>query len=125
MLLSIADYNVYSKGLFDKGEKQGIYRPKQEDSGIYGDGDTQYEQLKKTDKFRPDKDFQGVDRSKEARRDGPVQFEKEEDPFGIDQFLTEAKRGKNALDSIGSKGSMAASAGSNKREHYEGGSHRR
>lgn len=42
----------------------------------------------------PDKEFSGTDRSTaQAGRSGPVQFEKEEeDPFGLDQFLTQAKR---------------------------------
>ncbi len=33
-------------------------------------------------------------------RDGPVQFEKsvEEDPFGLNQFLTEAKKAKRPSD---------------------------
>ena len=48
-------------------------------------------------RFAPDKEFAGTDRSQ--RRDGPVQFEKEEeDPFGLDKFLTEAKEGKRPLD---------------------------
>lgn len=40
----------------------------------------------------PDKEFSGTDRN--ATRSGPVQFEKEkeEDPFGLDQFLNQAKR---------------------------------
>ena len=41
----------------------------------------------------PDKEFSGTDRL--ATRAGPVQFEKEkleEDPFGLDQFLKQAKR---------------------------------
>lgn len=42
-------------------------------------------------RFVPDKEFSGVDRS--VPRSGPVQFEKEEeDPFGLDQFLKQAKR---------------------------------
>lgn len=42
-------------------------------------------------RFVPDKEFSGTDRT--ATRSGPVQFEKEEeDPFGLDQFLTQAKR---------------------------------
>jgi SNW domain-containing protein 1 len=42
----------------------------------------------------PDKEFSGTDRSAaQGGRSGPVQFEKEEDdPFGLDQFLTQAKR---------------------------------
>lgn len=42
-------------------------------------------------RFVPDKEFSGTDRT--ATRSGPVQFEKEEeDPFGLDQFLKQAKR---------------------------------
>jgi SNW domain-containing protein 1 len=49
-------------------------------------------------RFQPDKEFAGTDRN--VRRDGPVQFERdEEDPFGLDKFLTEAKRaGKRTAD---------------------------
>lgn len=45
-------------------------------------------------RFVPDKDFSGTDRSGGGggARSGPVQFEKEEDPFGLDQFLSQAKR---------------------------------
>lgn len=39
----------------------------------------------------PDKEFSGTDRTG-AGRSGPVQFEREEDPFGLDQFLSQAKR---------------------------------
>lgn len=44
-------------------------------------------------RFVPDKGFSGADAA--ARREGPVQFEKqeEEDPFGLGKFLDEAKRG--------------------------------
>lgn len=42
-------------------------------------------------RFVPDKEFSGTDRSG-AGRSGPVQFEREEDPFGLDQFLSQAKR---------------------------------
>ena len=49
-------------------------------------------------RFVPDKEFTGTDRSQV--RDGPVQFEKavEEDPFGLNQFLTEAKKAKRTSD---------------------------
>lgn len=49
-------------------------------------------------------------------------FEKDEaDPFGMDQFLTGAKK-TNALDSIGKSGQMAAAGGASRmddlsREH--------
>ena len=42
-------------------------------------------------RFVPDREFAGTDRS--SRREGPVQFEREEeeDPFGLDTFLKSAK----------------------------------
>lgn len=43
-------------------------------------------------RFVPDKQFAGTDRSQ--RRDGPVQFEKDdEDIFGLTKFLEDAKKG--------------------------------
>ena len=40
-----------------------------------------------------------MDTDRTQRRDGPVQSEKEEeDPFGLDKFLTAAKEGKRPLD---------------------------
>lgn len=50
-------------------------------------------------RFQPDKGFAGTDRTQQ--RDGPVKFvreKEEEDPFGLDKFLTEAKKGKRPLD---------------------------
>lgn len=55
-------------------------------------------------RFVPDRGFAGTDRN--ARREGPVQFEQEEeDPFGLGQFLEQAKRGdkRNADDSRSSR----------------------
>lgn len=40
-------------------------------------------------RFVPDKEFSGSDR-RQRGREGPVQFE--EDPFGLDKFLEEAKQ---------------------------------
>lgn len=41
----------------------------------------------------PDKEFSGTDRSAvQGGRSGPLQFEKDEDdPFGLEQFLKQAK----------------------------------
>ena len=52
-----------------------------------------------TCRFQPDKGFSGADQA--PTRDGPVQFEKdtaEEDPFGLNKFLTEAKKAKRPVD---------------------------
>ncbi|EFN68099.1 SNW domain-containing protein 1 [Camponotus floridanus] len=84
------EYNVYDKPWKDGNSiASHIYRPnKNIDKDTYGD---ELEKLIKTNRFVPDKEFSGTDRS--ATRSGPVQFEKEEeDPFGLDQFLKQAKR---------------------------------
>ena len=49
-------------------------------------------------RFQPEKGFEGTDQTQ--RRDGPVQFQKdvEEDPFGLNKFLTEAKKGKRQAE---------------------------
>ncbi|XP_070578440.1 LOW QUALITY PROTEIN: SNW domain-containing protein 1-like [Ptychodera flava] len=85
-------YNVYSEPWRkEHNVNQSLYRPsKNIDKDVYGDD---LEALMKSrGQFVPDKEFEGTDRSR--RRDGPVQFEKdeEEDPFGLDKFLTEAKK---------------------------------
>jgi len=83
-------YNVYDKPWREGGSLgQHIYRPSRNlDKDVYGDD---LDKLIKTNRFVPDKEFSGTDRT--ATRSGPVQFEKEEeDPFGLDQFLTQAKR---------------------------------
>ncbi|GBM08550.1 SNW domain-containing protein 1 [Araneus ventricosus] len=85
------DYNVYDKPWrSQQAVSNNIYRPKgNADKDIYGED---FDKLLKTNRFVPDKEFAGTDRS--GRREGPVQFEKqeEEDPFGLDKFLTEAKK---------------------------------
>ena len=68
-----------------------IYRPgKNIDKEAYG-GQEDLDELRKTNRFVPDKEFSGTDRGQ--ARSGPVQFEKDEDdPFGLDQFLHAAKK---------------------------------
>merc|ERR1719400_2241679 len=66
----------------------------------YG-GQEVLDELRKTNRFVPDKEFSGTDRTT-AGRSGPVQFEKDEDdPFGLDQFLDTAKRASNGRSSDG------------------------
>ncbi|XP_072285187.1 SNW domain-containing protein 1 [Pyxicephalus adspersus] len=78
-------YNVYDQPWRSSKEMaQTIYRPKNQDMDYGPDLDT----LMKTSRFVPDKEFAGADRKQ--RSDGPVQFE--EDPFGLDKFLEEAKQ---------------------------------
>uniref|UniRef100_A0A672T2I3 SNW domain-containing protein 1 n=1 Tax=Sinocyclocheilus grahami TaxID=75366 RepID=A0A672T2I3_SINGR len=76
-------YNVYDQP-FRSGRDmaQNIYRPSK-NADVYGDDlDTHAEQ------FVPDREFSGADHG--PRRDGPVQFE--EDAFGLNKFLEEAKQ---------------------------------
>lgn len=84
-------YNVYDKPWREGGSMANhLYRPSRNiDKDIYGGEDL--EKVIKTNRFVPDKEFGGTDRSG-AGRSGPVQFEKEEDPFGLDQFLSQAKK---------------------------------
>ena len=92
------DYAVYDRPWKTGNEvAQTIYRPRGNwEKETYGD---ELEDLASTSKFVPDKGFEGTDRR--AKRDGPVVFEKtekivdkteEEDPFGLDVFLKEAKK---------------------------------
>jgi len=85
-------YNVYDKPWRDSNTLGAhIYRPsKQADSENYG-GDL--DAIVNTKRFVPDKQFSGASRDAAAgQRSGPVEFEKEEDPFGLDQFLNMAKK---------------------------------
>ncbi|XP_052143944.1 SNW/SKI-interacting protein A [Oryza glaberrima] len=117
-------YNIYSKGLFTaQPTLSTLYRPKKDgDSDVYGDADEQLEKVMKTDRFKPDKGFSGAS-ERSGKRDRPVEFDKQEenDPFGLDQFLTEVKKGKKAVEKIGSGGAMRASGGSSMRDDFEGG----
>jgi SNW domain-containing protein 1 len=86
------DYGVYDKPWrSNQAMAQNIYRPTRgnQDKDVYGDD---LDSLVKTSRFVPDKEFSGTDHN--SKREGPVQFEKqeEEDPFGLDKFLTEVKK---------------------------------
>jgi len=105
-------YSVYSKPLFQGSSANAIYRPrKNADNEVYG-GEEDLAKLHDTSRFKADKTFSGAEKDKNSGpREGPVEFEKPSDPFGLDEFLSAAKTGAKALDKIGSKGSMAAGAG--------------
>ncbi|XP_057546163.1 SNW/SKI-interacting protein A [Amaranthus tricolor] len=120
-------YNVYDKGLFTaQATLSTLYQPKKDvDSDMYGGADEQLDKIKNTDRFKPDRGFTGTT-DKSGPRERPVEFEQvaeEVDPFGLDQFLTEVKKGKKAMDKIGGGGTMKASGGSS-RDGYDGGSGR-
>jgi len=111
------DYNLYDKPLLRGSNANTLYRPRVGDSDVYGNA-SEMDKLLDTKKFKPSRDFDGIDRSEEHRRSGPVQFEKmttatadvdnEDDPFGLDEFISEAKT--KALDHIGQRGQLHAGA---------------
>ncbi|XP_032818825.1 SNW domain-containing protein 1 [Petromyzon marinus] len=93
-------YNVFDQPWMSHKEVgNSIYRPTKEKDQYVDD----VESLVKSgrDRFVPDKKFEGAEGR--SRHDGPVQFEREEeDPFGLDKFLEEAKQhgggGKRAAE---------------------------
>lgn len=123
-------YDVYDKALFaDRGSS--LYRPKAgaDDDDVYGgDGNKDVDKMLSTAKFKPDKGFSGaedrdvVGGARAGPRSKPVEFEVDaDDPFGLDQFMTEVNTGKKAMENIGSKGTMHAAGGGS----GEGGNRRR
>ncbi|XP_072171805.1 SNW domain-containing protein 1-like [Diadema setosum] len=84
-------YNVYSgPWRKDHNVAGNLYKPsKNADKDVYGD---ELENLIRNKKFVPDKGFAGADSSR--RRDGPVQFEREEDEdvFGLANFFKTVKK---------------------------------
>ena len=112
-------YDVYDKALFaDRGTN--LYRPKAatgDDDEIHGGDNKDVEKMLSTAKFKPDKGFSGAD-DRDASgghagpRTKPVEFEIDtDDPFGLNEFMTEVNTGKRAMDKIGSKGAMHAAGG--------------
>mmetsp|Transcript_14427 Transcript_14427/g.56734 ORF Transcript_14427/g.56734 Transcript_14427/m.56734 type:complete len:688 (-) Transcript_14427:53-2116(-) len=116
-------YDVFEKPLFSGAGSSQLFRPKKTDEDLYG-GDL--EKLKDTSKFKPDRQFTGADPRQQSAaataRDGPVQFQRdqtaaadeEEDVFGFNEFLNEAKTGAKKLDQLGARGSLAASGAGTK-----------
>lgn len=47
-------------------------------------------------RFEQERGFKGADRAAAAARDGPVQFQREEDPFGLTDFLKDVRQGGSA-----------------------------
>ena len=79
-------YNVYDKPWREEGTlSSNLYRP--------------------TKNMDQDLEFSGTDRSgASGSRSGPVQFEKDgEDPFGLDEFLTEARKASSKRPTDGDR----------------------
>ncbi|KND00868.1 mRNA splicing protein PRP45 [Spizellomyces punctatus DAOM BR117] len=84
-------YNLYDKPLFQGSSANAIYRPKKAEEAVGGVAAEKIEKM--LGESGPHRGFQGADG---AVRDGPVQFEREQaDIYGIDEFLSTAKRGRD------------------------------
>ena len=89
-------YNIYDKALFKGGAAaDSLYRPTQRKEDDWDDEDKAEANILKAARFKTaDKGFDGAGQGGGGRRDGPVEFEQEDeaDPFGLDDFLSEAKK---------------------------------
>jgi SNW domain-containing protein 1 len=85
------DYNLYDKPLFSGSSAAAIYRPKRSEEASIGG--VSADRIEKIVEGKPHRGFKGADAT-DAPRDGPVQFEKEVDPFGFSEFMGSAKRGR-------------------------------
>lgn len=76
-----------------------LYRPKKDmDMSSY---ESEQAKINDTSKFVPDKQFSGAEYSaSQNERRAPVQFEKEDDPFGLDQFLNMAKKATKRSENV-------------------------
>ncbi|XP_055905329.1 puff-specific protein Bx42 [Eupeodes corollae] len=89
-------YTVYDKPWRDSTSLGSqLHRPSELDRNTYG---AENSKIIATNKFIPDKEFSGAGRSSYNIRRAPVQFEKEDDPFGLDQFLNMAKKATKRTD---------------------------
>lgn len=88
-------YNIYDKALFAQSSAGAVYRPKRSDTdGWGGDEDAVAAQVAKGARFKPDKGFAGAEGGGGGGRDGgPVEFEQEHDPFGLETILQQADKG--------------------------------
>jgi len=117
------EYGVYDKA-WRSSAATSVYRPTKAAGSEHGTADQQMDNLTKARVFKPDVDFEGVNRAAAVPRSGPVAFTRESDhappaqqqgdAFGLDQYMTESRGGgaaRDSLDHIGRAGGMAASAG--------------
>lgn len=87
-------YSIYDKPLFGGSAVHLIYRPNVTGQDVSSDGGEEEESA--GNPKRAGKSFQGAESDS---RSGPVEFEKDEsteiDPFGLNSFLSEAKKRHN------------------------------
>lgn len=106
--LSSGDFKTYDRPMNLGGGASSIYQPRSEGKSF------DLDKIMNNDKFtKPTREFTGAQGpSTTAKRDGPVEFEREDDPFGMAKFMSEAKEGKKRpLDHIGKSGHLGISGG--------------
>ncbi|TIB77147.1 hypothetical protein E3Q22_03184 [Wallemia mellicola] len=94
-------YNLYDKPLFHgSSAAAAIYKHRNQDGDdelVGGGTEEGVDNALKNDRFNlganATKGFEGAEL--QEAREGPVEFEKDVDPFGVDQFLNEAIQGNN------------------------------
>merc|ERR1711991_1215719 len=106
------EYNVYDKPLFNQGSTAALFKaPSGAEQGESYVSESEMNKIMDTSRFKPDRDFSGVDRTSSASRNEPVQFEKgaamgappQPEPeqqqddggdllSGLDDFLASAKK---------------------------------
>mmetsp|Transcript_45107 Transcript_45107/g.90378 ORF Transcript_45107/g.90378 Transcript_45107/m.90378 type:complete len:154 (+) Transcript_45107:1-462(+) len=85
-------YNLYDKRLFEGGASSSVYRPKSNADDLAADGEDAIGSALKNARFKVDNEFQGASGDAASqRRSGPVEFDKDEDVFGLDEFMQAAK----------------------------------
>jgi SNW domain-containing protein 1 len=93
------EYSTYTKPLFDRSEAASVYRPKRDDSEMYGDAETQLAKLRDTSRFKPDKGFKGAEGGTGAGgRDAPVQFERARDDDEVDDTVQTKRQRRDSHD---------------------------
>jgi SNW domain-containing protein 1 len=116
-------YNIYDRSLFGGERETALYRAPKRDDENYGET-VSIDSIVNTRKFKPDRDFEGVDRTQPIDRSGPVQFEadkpqqpefndvEEKDIYGFDSFLNEVKGSEKPKEDRLKLGVMHATGGS-------------
>ncbi|KAI8851918.1 puff-specific protein Bx42 [Chytridium lagenaria] len=107
-------YDLYDKPLFTGSSANAIYRPKKTEVTDEPRGYDK-DQVDKLLKNAPQRGFQGTEGG--VSHDGPVMFEREEeDPFGLEQFMSSAQRGRETKEQ---PEASTSSGGEKRRNPYE------
>jgi len=109
-------YGLYDKPLFSGNSAGSIYNPKKNVQKEFTE--TDLKKIVNTERFVPDKGFQGAGTAN--KRDGPVEFEAaQEDIYGLDEFLKEARHGKKAPSDSKQKGGLEDRSSSSRRSRRD------